>query len=111
MLFYYNLGAFVQYDLINRGQNLTERNVLIAGRQEFAKFGVLRFIGGRVLCSLSKNLFCLICNILYYTEFFFTDYSLHILFVALRCIDPSRCFTLRKINNLPRILLNLLFIF
>ena len=73
MLFYYNLGAFVQYDLINRGQNLTERNVLIAGRQAFAKFGVLRFIGGRVLCSLSKNLFCLICNILYYAEFFFTD--------------------------------------
>ncbi len=108
--FYHNFPASVYYYFINTAHNFTERNISTTGRKKFAELGILPFMGGLALCSLNKSFFCLICNILYRTKLFRTDFSLHILFIALYCVEPSSCLTQCKVSNLSRILLNLLLI-
>ena len=108
--FYHNYPIAVYYHFINTVHNLAEWDIPTAGRKEFAGPGILLFIGSLVLCGLNKSLFCLICNILYRTKLFLADFSLYILFIVLHCVDPGRRLALRKISNLPYVLLNLLLI-
>ena len=107
---YHNFPAYVYYHFFNTVHNFIEWNIFTAGRKELTEHSVLLFIGGLIFCGLNKSFFYLICNILYRTKLFLTNLSLHILFVVLHCIDPSRRLALRKISNLPCVLLNLLLI-
>ena len=110
MPFYHNFLSAVYYHFFNVSDNLTEWNISTTGRKELTEGGALLFIGGRVLRSLDKRLFCLVCNILYHMKLILTNFSLYVLFIMFHHFDSSRCPALCKIRDLLRVPLNLLFI-